>query len=262
LLSCLAKIRSMLFTFFYCLCYICVPYIYSCGSYPKNIHTTYLKFKFLFKNVQMYRIEDAQNFRHIYISHNINMERTGVAQSAQCLTTNWTTRIRSPAEATNFPLAPVSRPDEAHPASFPMGTGGSFTGCKARSGRDADHSPHLVRRSRMSRSCTSSPLYRLYGVHSASLRVLLFLLFMLLQLWGFLTSSIYYLKKASRSMFISSISPAVTLFHHFAHSLLWNNNVARTSGCATMRSNVWYRCVVRHYFERRSTRLERQTWPQ
>jgi hypothetical protein len=29
----------------------------------------------------------------------------------------------------------------AHPASYPMGTGGSFPGGKARPGRDADHSP-------------------------------------------------------------------------------------------------------------------------
>jgi hypothetical protein len=29
----------------------------------------------------------------------------------------------------------------AHPASCPMGTGGSFPGGKARPGRDADHSP-------------------------------------------------------------------------------------------------------------------------
>jgi hypothetical protein len=29
----------------------------------------------------------------------------------------------------------------AHPASYPMGTGGPFPGGKARPGRDADHSP-------------------------------------------------------------------------------------------------------------------------
>jgi len=40
-----------------------------------------------------------------------------------------------------------------------MGTGG-----KARPGRDADHSPHLVPRSRMSSSYNSSPSWRLYGV--------------------------------------------------------------------------------------------------
>jgi hypothetical protein len=45
----------------------------------------------------------------------------------------------------------------AHPTSCTMGTGGPFPGGKARPGRDADHSPHLVPRSRMSRSYTSSP---------------------------------------------------------------------------------------------------------
>jgi hypothetical protein len=30
---------------------------------------------------------------------------------------------------------------EAHPASYPMGTGGPFPGGKAGPGRDADHSP-------------------------------------------------------------------------------------------------------------------------
>jgi hypothetical protein len=42
----------------------------------------------------------------------------------------------------------------AHPASCTMGTEGSFPGGKERQGRDADHSPHLVPRSRMSRSYT------------------------------------------------------------------------------------------------------------
>jgi hypothetical protein len=46
----------------------------------------------------------------------------------------------------------------AHPASYPMGTGGPFPGSKARPGRDADHSPHLVPWSRMSRSCIPPPL--------------------------------------------------------------------------------------------------------
>jgi hypothetical protein len=36
-------------------------------------------------------------------------------------------------------LAPASG-SEAHPASYPMGTGGPFPGGKARPRRDADHS--------------------------------------------------------------------------------------------------------------------------
>jgi hypothetical protein len=51
-----------------------------------------------------------------------------------------------------------------HPASCTMGTGNPFSGATARPGRDADHSSHLVPRSRMSRSYTSSPLKSLRGV--------------------------------------------------------------------------------------------------
>jgi hypothetical protein len=46
---------------------------------------------------------------------------------------------------------------EAHPASCPMGTRGPFHGGKARPGCDADQSPRLVPRSRMSRSYIFSP---------------------------------------------------------------------------------------------------------
>jgi hypothetical protein len=62
-----------------------------------------------------------------------------VAQSVQCLSTDWTTRVRSPTEAEYFSSIFASRP--AHAASYPMGTWGLFSGGKARSRRDADHSP-------------------------------------------------------------------------------------------------------------------------
>jgi hypothetical protein len=52
----------------------------------------------------------------------------------------------------------------AHPASCPMGNGGPFPGSKAWPRRDADHSPHLVPRSRMNRSYISSSPKRLHGV--------------------------------------------------------------------------------------------------
>jgi hypothetical protein len=51
----------------------------------------------------------------------------------------------------------VQTSSEAHPASYPMGT---FPGDKALQWLDADHSPHLVPRSRMSGSYTSSPPWR------------------------------------------------------------------------------------------------------
>jgi hypothetical protein len=68
--------------------------------------------------------------------------RGGVAQSVQCLTTDWTAGVRSLTEAENFSSnLCVQTGSGAHPASCTVGTGGSFPGGKARPGRDADHSP-------------------------------------------------------------------------------------------------------------------------
>jgi hypothetical protein len=50
--------------------------------------------------------------------------------------------VRYPTGAEDFSSSPCVQTDsEAHPASYPMGTGGPFPGGKARPGRDADHSP-------------------------------------------------------------------------------------------------------------------------
>jgi hypothetical protein len=50
--------------------------------------------------------------------------------------------VRSPTGQRIFLPAPcVQIGSGAHPASYPMGTGGPFPGGKARPGRDADHSP-------------------------------------------------------------------------------------------------------------------------
>jgi hypothetical protein len=52
------------------------------------------------------------------------------------------TGVRSPAGAEDFfPILCVQTGSGAHPVSCTMGTGGPFPGGKARSGRDADHSP-------------------------------------------------------------------------------------------------------------------------
>jgi hypothetical protein len=55
-------------------------------------------------------------------------------------------------------IQPLSRPPEAHPASYPVGTAGPSPGGKARPEREADHSPHLVQKYKMSRSYISAPL--------------------------------------------------------------------------------------------------------
>jgi hypothetical protein len=50
--------------------------------------------------------------------------------------------VRSPAGAKDFSYSFfVQTGSGAHPASCTVGTGGPFPGAKARSGRDADHSP-------------------------------------------------------------------------------------------------------------------------
>jgi hypothetical protein len=65
-----------------------------------------------------------------------------VAQAVQCLTTGWTIGVRSPTRVEDFSSSPcVQTGSEAHPDSYPMGTGGPFPGGKARPGRDAEHLP-------------------------------------------------------------------------------------------------------------------------
>jgi hypothetical protein len=66
--------------------------------------------------------------------------------------------VRSPTGAEDFSSSPcVQTGSGAHPASYPMGTGGPFPGSKARPGRG-------VTLTSMSRSYTSSPPMRLHGV--------------------------------------------------------------------------------------------------
>jgi hypothetical protein len=67
---------------------------------------------------------------------------SGVAQSVQCLTTDWTAGVRSPTEAEGFSSNLCAQTGSgAHPASYTVGTGGSFPGGKERPGHDADRSP-------------------------------------------------------------------------------------------------------------------------
>jgi hypothetical protein len=80
---------------------------------------------------------------------------------------------RSPARAKDFSSSLcVQTGSGAHPASCTMGTGGPFSGGKARHRRDADHSPHLLPRLRLSRSYTSSPPKRSHGVYRDSFTLL------------------------------------------------------------------------------------------
>jgi hypothetical protein len=66
--------------------------------------------------------------------------------------------VRSPAGAKDFSSSLcVQTGSEAHPASCTLGTGGPFPGAKRGRGVTLTTHPHLVPRSRMSRSYTSSP---------------------------------------------------------------------------------------------------------
>jgi hypothetical protein len=50
--------------------------------------------------------------------------------------------VRSPTGAEDFSSSPfIQTSSGAHPASYPMGTGGPFPGGKAWPRRDVDHSP-------------------------------------------------------------------------------------------------------------------------
>jgi ferredoxin len=72
----------------------------------------------------------------------IMKNRSCVAQSLQCLSTDWTTGVRSPARTKHFSSSfCVQTSSEGHPASCPMGAGGLFPGGKARLERKGDHSP-------------------------------------------------------------------------------------------------------------------------
>jgi hypothetical protein len=73
--------------------------------------------------------------------------------------------VRSPAGAKDFSsLLCVQTGSGAHPASCPIGTGGPFPGVKRGRGVMLTTHPHLVPRSWMSMSYTSSPPKRLHGV--------------------------------------------------------------------------------------------------
>jgi hypothetical protein len=77
-----------------------------------------------------------------YFVHFCTVVGAAVAPSVWCLITDWTTGVRSPTLAEDFSSSLCLQTGSvAHPASCTMGTGGVFPGGKARSGREADHSP-------------------------------------------------------------------------------------------------------------------------
>jgi hypothetical protein len=90
----------------------------------------------------------------IYVSYGLNFRSRG---SSVSIVSGYgmddrAIAVRSPAEARDFSFSLcIQTGSGAHPASCKICTEG-----KARLGREPDRSPHLVARSLMSRSCTSS----------------------------------------------------------------------------------------------------------
>jgi hypothetical protein len=73
--------------------------------------------------------------------------------------------VRSPTGAEDFSSIPcVQTGSGAHPASYPMGTGGLYPGAKRGRGVTLTTHPHLVPRLSMSKSYTSSPSMCHHGV--------------------------------------------------------------------------------------------------
>jgi hypothetical protein len=75
---------------------------------------------------------------YAFLSLHVFAPGVGVAQSVQCLTTEWTTGVRSPSETKDLSFSFFV---QAHPASYSVGNGGPFPGGKVRLGRDAIHPP-------------------------------------------------------------------------------------------------------------------------
>jgi hypothetical protein len=91
-----------------------------------------------------------------------------VAHSVLCLTTDWTTGVRSPAGEKDFsPSTCVQTGSGAHPASCTMGTWGALPGVKRGQGRDADHSPpssaEVKNEQELYLLCLQAPSWRVAG---------------------------------------------------------------------------------------------------
>jgi hypothetical protein len=77
---------------------------------------------------------------------------------------DWGSRFRFLAGAGNISLHHrLQNGSGVHPASYPLGTRGSFPGGKA-AGREADHSPPSSGEAKNARSYTSTLPIRLHGV--------------------------------------------------------------------------------------------------
>jgi hypothetical protein len=121
----------------------------------------------LLNNTELLQFDTIARFHLEYNVGLLFVLGAEVAQSVQCLTTDWTTYrsgfdLRQEQKAFSSNLC-VQTGSEAHPASCTMGTGGPFPGVKCGRGVMLTTHPHLVPRSWMSRSYTASPPKQLHG---------------------------------------------------------------------------------------------------
>jgi hypothetical protein len=104
---------------------------------------------------------------YVIILH-INICVSRIAQPVQCLAKSWRTgrsRFHPRQWRKDFSSSLcVQTGSGAHQASCTMFTGGPFPRAKARPGRDADHSPQVVPRSRLSKCYIPPSPKRLRGV--------------------------------------------------------------------------------------------------
>jgi hypothetical protein len=115
-----------------------------------------LYFRFIYNNV-----------KNICMSYTVEMRSSGCSDSivSDYGLDDRAIGVRSPAGAKNFSSNLCFQTgSEAHPASCTMGTGRPFPGTKRGPGVTLNTHPHVVQRSRTSRSYTSSPPKRHHGV--------------------------------------------------------------------------------------------------
>jgi hypothetical protein len=95
--------------------------------------------------VEIFYLNGVLHLNVIYLHSYFIVDVSRVAQSVQCLATDWTTgrsRFDPRQRRKDFSSSLcVQTRSGAHPASCTMGTGDPFAGDKARPGRDTDHSP-------------------------------------------------------------------------------------------------------------------------
>jgi hypothetical protein len=105
----------------------------------KWVHELFKRPSYFMWSLCVHRLQQLVKFVYFIIINNISQSR----DSSVCkrLATGWMIGVGFPAGAGNFPLHHrVQTGSGAHPASYPMCTGGSFPGVKW-PGREADHSP-------------------------------------------------------------------------------------------------------------------------